>query len=311
MINSNDNSNDSNDSNIERFGCGDSYLIKDVITDKKLCDDIFYILRDNEVNWERIEHKGGSLPREISTQVEYYCNIHNNDNCQLNDLCINCEPIYRHPVDYETKLTQYTPSVKYIRDHIVTLLNQRNLFQDIRFNHSLIQWYRSGNDYIGDHCDKTLDIKRNSMILNYSLGATRVLTLRSKKDTSSQSGIRDIQKIELPHNSLFILGPCTNKEYTHGIRPDKRSERDKSNDSKLYEGQRISLTFRNIATYRELQHGRLFGQGAINKELSTNMKGLDDDLENLLQAFSAENRNHDFEWQQYYNKGFDITCFSS
>ena len=101
MINTND-TNDNNDSiYIERYGCGDSYLIKDIVTDNKLCNDLFYTLRDNEVDWERIEHKGGSLPREISTQVEYYCIIHNNDNCNINNKCINCEPMYRHPVDYD------------------------------------------------------------------------------------------------------------------------------------------------------------------------------------------------------------------
>ena len=294
------------------YGLGDCYLLKNILPNN-VSNDMFYLLRDCEIQWERIEHKGGSLPREISTQVDYYCPVHNSDNCHItneNSICIKCEPIYRHPVDYESKITQYSTSVKYIRDQIIKCLNERNMFQDLRFNHSLIQWYRSGNDHIGDHCDKTLDIKQNSIIVNYSLGATRTLTLRSKKDLLENTA-RDIQKIELPHNSLFILGRETNREYTHGIRPDKRSERDKPSDSKLYEGQRISLTFRNIATYRQLHNGKLFGQGSINKAINTNNEGEDNDLETLLAAFSAENRNIDFDWNKYYSKGYDITCFNS
>jgi hypothetical protein len=298
--------------NDDTYGLGDCYLLKNILPDH-ISNDIFYLLRNNEIEWEKIEHKGGYLPREISTQVEYYCPVHDSDNCNItneNSTCIQCEPIYRHPVDYEAKITQYSSSVKYIRDHIIKILNEKNMFQDLRFNHSLVQWYRSGNDHIGDHCDKTLDIKQNSIILNYSLGATRILTLRSKKD-SLQSITRHIQKIELPHNSLFILGLETNREYTHGIRPDKRSERDKPIDSKLYEGQRISLTFRNIATYRRCHDGKLFGQGAINKDLNTNLKGEENDLEILIDAFSAENRYQYFDWNKYYSKGFDITCLNS
>lgn len=165
-----------NNINIESYGSGDSYLIRDVLSEN-ISHDLFYTLRDIEIAWEKVEHKGGDLPRELSTQVEYYCPIHNSNTCSLdidnNNKCILCEPIYRHPVDYETKLNQYSSSVKYIRDNIITLLNNKDdMFHDLRFNHTLIQLYRSGNDYIGDHCDKTLDIKLNSIILNYSLGTT-------------------------------------------------------------------------------------------------------------------------------------------
>ena len=292
------------------FGCGDSYLIKNILPDK-LANDYFYSLRD-ELKWERdITHNNGVLPREMTSMVEFYC-INNNDNTYM-----KFEPIYRHPIDYELKIHEFSPIIKDIRDNILQSLSEYD--QNLRFNHVLIQLYRSGNDYIGDHCDKTLDIKRNSLIVNYSLGATRIMTLRSKKSSIDESSsTRNIQKIEMTHNSLFILGPETNKFYTHGIRPDKRSERDKSEDSKIYEGNRISLTFRNIATYRHLDSGKLFGQGAINKQFSNELiteeeqKDIDSEsnIQNLLTAFSAENRTIDFDWDFYYSKGFDITCFN-
>lgn len=40
-------------------------------------------------------------------------------------------------------------------------------------NHVLIQYYRSGNDYISEHSDKTIDVVRDSKIVNVSLGAER------------------------------------------------------------------------------------------------------------------------------------------
>ena len=40
-------------------------------------------------------------------------------------------------------------------------------------NHVLIQYYRSGNDYISEHSDKTIDVVRGSNIVNVSLGAER------------------------------------------------------------------------------------------------------------------------------------------
>jgi alkylated DNA repair dioxygenase AlkB len=292
------------------FGSGDSYLIKNILPEA-LANEYFYLLRD-EIEWEKVEHKGGQLPREITSQVEYYCYLHNRDNC-MNATCMKFEPVYRHPIDYELKIHEFSTFVKCIRDHILQMLSEYD--ENVRFNHVLMQFYRSGLDYIGDHCDKTLDIKRNSFIVNYSLGATRIMTLRSKKSMDDESSTRTIQKIELEHNSLFILGSETNKLYTHGIRPDKRSENDKSEDSKIYEGQRISLTFRNIATYRQLDNGRLFGQGAINKQFSSSIKeeqkdNGENDVNNLLQAFSAENRSPDFDWDRYYSQGFDVTCIN-
>ena len=40
-------------------------------------------------------------------------------------------------------------------------------------NHVLIQYYRTGNDYISEHSDKTIDVIRGSKIVNVSLGAER------------------------------------------------------------------------------------------------------------------------------------------
>ncbi len=65
--------------------------------------------------------------------------------------------------------------------------------------------YRGGNDYIGEHADKTLDIKLNTNIINYYVGATRTMKLRTKEKQN-----RDIIRVKLKNNSAFILGCGTN-----------------------------------------------------------------------------------------------------
>ena len=41
--------------------------------------------------------------------------------------------------------------------------------EPVFLNHCLIQYYRDGNDHIGDHSDKTLDIQPDSCVVNYSI----------------------------------------------------------------------------------------------------------------------------------------------
>jgi len=68
----------------------------------------------------------------------------------------------------------------------------------------------------------------SSNIVNVSLGAQRVMTLRMKKDGAqrlpdAETGApRPTQRIPLPHNSMFVLGPETNKKWLHGINHDNR-----------------------------------------------------------------------------------------
>jgi len=48
-------------------------------------------------------------------------------------------------------------------------------------NHALIQKYKHGKDNIGEHSDKTIDIDRESSIINFSVGATRTMQLKKKE----------------------------------------------------------------------------------------------------------------------------------
>lgn len=208
-------------------------------------------------------------------------------------------------------------------------------------NHVLIQHYRTGADYISDHSDKTIDINRHSFIVNVSLGAQRVMTLRQKKDqhareqerqagstpTSStstdstshhtQPPPRLTQRIPLPDNSLFILGLETNKKWLHGISTDKRPLSTKSPVEQINNGARISLTFRWIGTFVNPTRNTIWGIGARAKNRedartildgTTNAAGMKD-AENLITAFGEENFNPDFDWEKWYGEGFDVLHF--
>lgn len=299
------------------LGAGDSCLYLDVLSDE-LKEDIFNNL-DGEIGWNVMTHKGGPVPRLISIQGDVEHEV--------------CFPLYRHPADEQPSTIPFTPYASRCRDEVSAVLGQR-------FNHALIQKYRSGKDNISEHADKTLDITRGTAIVNLSIGSTRVMILRSKPDhpdtpTGEEQGEDDagsnkiVQKITLPPNSLFVLGWQTNLLFTHSIKADKRMPLEKRPDERLYDEQRISLTFRNIATFIS-PTGIIFGQGARTKVPCVDLRPMPD-LSNhsmmsaaeeerkkaeqseqciqLLKAFSVENRSAHFDWDLHYGEGFDVMNF--
>lgn len=188
-------------------------------------------------------------------------------------------------------------------------------------NHVLIQHYRDGNDYISEHSDKTLDIARDSKIVNVSLGALRTMSIRRKREPDSpptpsdQEGAkRKMQRIPMPHNSMFVLGLVTNQHWLHGIKQDRRSANLKSAAELSHNGERISLTFRHISTFLSTDHGRIYGQGAVSKTKSSarpTLNGPCPEAELMLKGFGDENqRGLNFDWQEAYGSGFDVLHFS-
>ncbi|KAK0751358.1 hypothetical protein B0T18DRAFT_435753 [Schizothecium vesticola] len=257
----------------------------------------------HEVSWATMSHLGGEVPRRIAVQgaVDDEGNM----------------PVYRHPADESPPLLPFTPTVLAIK-----AAAEKHLGHPL--NHVLIQHYRSGNDYISEHSDKTLDVSPSSFIANVSLGAERTMLFRTKrppkdttttpkdtttppKDTTTPTNIpRDIQRAPLPHNSLCRMGLRTNARYLHAIRPDKRADRDKT-PAQL--GPRISLTFRRIATFLDASQSLIWGQGAVAKTRAAArpvVNGQTPDAVRLLHAFGAENNSSDFDWTAHYGGGFDV-----
>ncbi|UJR08561.1 hypothetical protein I4U23_012822 [Adineta vaga] len=268
------------------YGSNDSFLILDIFP-KDVADELFYNVH-SEVKWNTMRQRGKRVPREVSIQGTI--TIENGD---------EYEPLYRHPADEQPELVSWTPTALKIKERVEEVIEQK-------LNHALIQYYKNGKDNIGEHSDKTLDILLGSNIVNYSLGAARTMTLIHKR----QPGVR--QNFKLPHNSLFVLGWQTNREWHHAIRPDKRPNDLKDPDESSFYGERISLTLRTVATFLNRHTGQIYGQGARFKTIEKQSERDEyesDELE-MVHAFSRENhQSSEFDWQTTYGRGFNALNF--
>ncbi|CEJ92215.1 hypothetical protein VHEMI07877 [[Torrubiella] hemipterigena] len=281
------------------FGQGDCHLVQNLLS-PGLETGIFEKLKD-EVNWMRMSHQGGEVPRLVAVQGHIGTD--------------GSVPIYRHPADESPPLTQFTPTVLAIKEETEKQLGHP-------LNHVLIQLYRDGTDYISEHSDKTLDISHGSYIANVSVGAQRTMILRTKRTKRDPSrvhdededGARQSQRINLPHNSLLKMGLQTNMKWLHAIRQDKRADRDKTPDELAYGSARISLTFRRISTFMSQDGSIIWGQGATSKTRDAAKSTISGDVPEaiaMLKAFGRENHSSNFDWQDAYGAGFDVLHITS
>lgn len=284
------------------MGEGDTSLVLSVLP-AALADVAFENMR-REVEWNTMYHRGGEVPRLVAVEGQV-------------DETDGSFPIYRHPADESPPLLPFSPTVTLIRKHVESVLKHP-------VNHVLIQHYRSGADYISEHSDKTIDVVPGSKIVNVSLGAQRVMTLRTKKDVlggvqhpdvdSSANGTekRLVQRVPLPHNSMFVMGLQTNAKWMHSIRTDKRIPTVKNAAEVFNNQERISLTFRNIGTFLSADQTHIYGQGAKGKTKADArpivLGGAE--AEALIVAFGNENHESDFDWQANYGEGFDVLHFT-
>ncbi|KFY45565.1 hypothetical protein V494_00890 [Pseudogymnoascus sp. VKM F-4513 (FW-928)] len=277
---------------------GDTVIITDLLPTKEEAG-IFERVK-TEVQWQRMSHQGGEVPRLVAVQGEIG-----------KDGSI---PIYRHPADESPPLLEFSPVITVIRREV-----EKKLGHPV--NHCLIQLYRSGTDYISEHSDKTLDIVPDTYIANVSLGAQRTMTFRTKrvlKDgkqlKTDEENPRSTCKAALPHNSLCRMGLMTNMRWLHSIRQDKRLDRDKSPEELDYSGMRISLTFRLIGTFLDKDQTKVWGQGAVAKHkrhARPVINGPTPAAQKMIEAFGTENRSSEFDWPEVYGQGFDALHISN
>lgn len=300
---------------------GDTTIIHSFLPDS-LISGLFERLC-SEVHFQKMMHQGGEVPRFVAVQGEI-----------LED---GTQPIYRHPSDETPLCVQFTPAVEAIRMQVEAKVGHK-------VNHVLIQCYRSGNDYISEHSDKTLDVAPDSYIANVSLGSERTMVFRTKRDASPDKEIpaeedkegspssaptsesvipavgeepspskRQIVRCRMPHNSLVRMGLATNSKWLHGIRPDKRPTSQKTHAELAFGGYRISLTFRHIGTFlsptENADEPVIWGQGAVSKARDGArpvVNGQTPEAVTLLKAFGKENHSSEFNWKETYGGGFDV-----
>lgn len=283
---------------------GDTTVITNFLP-SALAADAFERLLD-EVSWAGMSHMGGEVPRRIAVQ-----------GAVAED---GSMPVYRHPADESPPLLPFSPTVLQIQAEV-----EKHVGHPV--NHVLIQHYRSGNDYISEHSDKTLDIVPGSFVANVSLGAERTMVFRTKRPPKDggphpdavadeanppppSRPARQIQRAPLPHNSLCRMGLATNQHWLHAIRQDRRADRDKAPAELAYGSARISLTFRRIGTFIDASQTLIWGQGATAKTRAgagAVVNGQTDEAVRLLKAFGAENNlGAGFKWAEWYGGGFDV-----
>lgn len=273
------------------MGAGDCKYCQSILTESER-DTMFYDLNSElQTYWGEMFHKGGAVPRKIVIQCEK----------PSEGEFSGMEPIYRHPVDQAPPTYLYTPLVKDIRDRVEDLLG----FSRGTLNHTLIQLYPDGESHISDHSDKTLDIQRGTPVINVSIGAARKMKIRNK--VKGEDGARHADRIALENGSVFVMGWETNRKFHHGINQDKRIDSIKNESELAFDGARISLTFRNVATFVDLDNV-LHGQGAVNDPNDSTETAEEEQLR-MLKAFSAENRETDFDWDLHYGEGFRCINF--
>lgn len=332
----------------------DSYYVPNFLSPESVADTILRQMLINEVSWSTMSHRGGNVPRLVCVQADITPD--------------GWYPIYRHPVDSPIPTTHnFSASVRLLKLALESALGES-------FNHVLIQQYRSGDDAISEHADKTIDLVPGSKIVNISLGALRHMTFKRKREkpirklnlvrahvtnyesffrvdptpssssdeeeqlelsksntatnkSTSTKPQRANQLISLEHNSLLVVGSHTNSLWTHQIKPDRRPLSKKTDAEKAFDGTRISLTFRSVATFANNSNSNspklIYGGGASSHDRNAPATVLDPNSEDvqiresaraqakkLLTSFAAENRlGEKFDWQKAYGRGFDICEF--
>jgi len=164
-------------------------------------------------------------------------------------------PLYRFPVNHQSRygeLVPMTPTVEHLRQKMEAHLG---LSPENGFNHAVVLLYRDAQDCIGFHKDKTLDLAEGSPVVSISLGAERTYVLRDHIHTPKCQ-----QQLKLPHGALLVLGAKSNEEFYHSIRQDAADAVDGPRA-------RVSVTFRRVATFKDMKTGEVTGQGAQYQSL--------------------------------------------
>jgi len=110
-----------------------------------------------------------------------------------------------------------------------TLKEKLEKFLTCNFRYAQMNYYRTGTDYIGFHCDS--EVHPGDLVASISLGAPRRFVLRHKKWKENTT---DKVEFVLQNGSLIIMKGDTQDHWKHAIpKQPKVSE------------SRINLTFRN------------------------------------------------------------------
>ena len=161
----------------------------------------------------------------------------------------------------------WTFQVKKISDIIASIFGHE-------MNIAKIQEYIDENTSISAHSDKIIDLDDYVPIYNIRFGATRRFRLKNKFT-------KEITDVLMPHNSLFVLGPITNRGWTHEIPKEN-----------FKVGPSYSIIYRKSVTFKDIETGSLYGERTIYKTReSITLPYIESNATpELIKAFRLENK---------------------
>jgi alkylated DNA repair dioxygenase AlkB len=247
------------------IGFGDSMIFPSFL-DRALADDAFEALKpstESEIHYYQMYHMLSNNPKQKKKALKKgeLLPLQRIKGVQADrDVEDGAVPLYRFSVNCQSKypVLPVSPTVDRIRKLVEEKINQK-------LNHAVVLCYRTGDDMIGPHQDKTLDIEKDSYIVSISLGAERYFEFTKLDGTHRQ-------RLLLPHGSLLVIGPRTNELYKHAL-PRQKFEVSEGrvleegtpellkSEIESQVGMRISVTLRLIETYLK-PDGTIRGQGS-------------------------------------------------
>jgi len=112
---------------------------------------------------------------------------------------------YSNQIIYSQKLTK----------NLYELINSINIIFNSNFNAVLINYYKDGNDNIGNHSDDESCLDKTGVVC-LSYGTTRKFRIKNKKTKKT------IIDIPTESNSIIHMGGEFQKEFTHSIPVEKK-----------------------------------------------------------------------------------------
>jgi alkylated DNA repair dioxygenase AlkB len=117
-------------------------------------------------------------------------------------------------------------------DYLIPIRRRVEELVQAPFNSLLLNYYRDGSDSIGYHSDDEPELGLNPIVPSLSLGATRRFVLRHRRT-------KERLTFDLTHSSLLVMAGTTQHHWLHAVPKTTAAV-----------GERINLTFRNIAVAR-------------------------------------------------------------
>jgi alkylated DNA repair dioxygenase AlkB len=119
--------------------------------------------------------------------------------------------MYDRDVDVPRLVARYRLDAPDVPAAIAEAAERASQIAGTGFNSAGLNFYRDGRDSVAPHNDHLYEIIAGHPIALISLGATRLMTIRSKQAP------RQILDLDLENGSLLLMSYETQKHYDHGV----------------------------------------------------------------------------------------------